>query len=214
MNVLLIISIASSLVPTIVGIWKRHFNLLWYYTATGFLFDILNSYLKRVAHINNGLTANLFILVEFFLFSFIYRRKVFKNNIFFILFIAVLPVLFLYDTLKGMNNIADVPFNMLWGSYFLIIYIFYGVLGFYTILKEQKVIILGRSSFFWLNVAILIYSSGAFLLFLFKPYLVKSNIDGYMQLWKNVFCIVNTIKYFLIAIAIYYSEYSVKREFT
>jgi hypothetical protein len=214
MNAILIISITSSLVPIIVGIWKQHFNLLWYYATTGFLFDILNSYLKRVAHINNGLTANLFILSEFILFSFIYRRKLFKCNFFFIIFITALPVLFINDTLRGITHIIDTPFNMLWGSYFLIIYILFGVLGFYTIIKEQKIIILGRSSFFWLNVAVIIYSAGALLLFLFKPYLVKSNVDGFMQLWKNVFYIVNTIKYFLIAIAIYYSEHSIKRELT
>lgn len=93
---------------------------------------------------------------------------------------------------------------MVGGSFFAFTYILYSILGFYAILKEQKIIYLERSWFFWLNVAIIIYASGAFLLFLFKSDLVRINEKFYLKLWNNIFLILNTVKNLLLAVALYY----------
>lgn len=179
---------------------RKHFPLLWFYPLTGFAFDILVSIFKRIGSSGNGWVSNLFVLTEFIILSFIYRKRVFPNDRVFFLFTGAMVVFFVSTTL----NASLVRFNMFGASFFSFSYIVYGLLGFRSILKETDIVSLERYWFFWLNTAVLTYASGTFLLFLFKDYLWAVNEVFYKQLWNSLFQLLNIIKNILLAVALYH----------
>lgn len=199
MPLLLILSILSPLVAIIAGFGTRKQTLLWYYPLTGFVFDVTISFLKRGLHMSHKWPANIFILAEFILISCIYRKHLFRSRKAFILFVTGFSLAFTAHTL----SYSLLEFNKTGSSIFTFIYIIYGIYGLYTILKKQDVIYLEKSWFFWLNVALIIYASGNFLLFLFRDYMVRENRELYLLLWKNVFLTLNIIKNLLLAVSLY-----------
>lgn len=200
MDLLLIISILSAAIPVIVGVVRKQFSLLWFYPLTGLVFDILNSLIRRVWHLNNGITANTFIYLEFILLLCLYRKAAFKRAGVFYVVTVGLSIFYLANTI---SNDAWV-FNMFGGSVFMLVYIFLSIVGLYTILKTKQVVFLEKSSDYWFYTAILIYSGGAFLIFLFKQYMVNANVQGYMSIWKSFFYPLNITKNILLALSIYH----------
>lgn len=93
---------------------------------------------------------------------------------------------------------------MLGTSIFAFVYIVYGILGFYSLLRKQDELFLDRSWFFWLNVALTMYASGTFLLFLFMDYLLSLDFDLFNKIWSSVFLTLNITKNLLIAVALYH----------
>jgi len=179
---------------------RKHFPLLWFYPLTGFAFDILVSIFKRIGSGGNGWVSNLFVLTEFLILSFIYRKRVFPNDRVFFLFTGALVLFFISTTF----NTSLVRFNLFGASFFSFSYIVYGLLGFRSILKEKDIMALERYWFFWLNTAVLTYASGTFLLFLFRDYLWSVNEVFYKQLWNSLFLSLNIIKNLLLAVALYH----------
>jgi hypothetical protein len=173
--ILLIFSILCPLIPLIAGIKKR-FTLLWLYVMTGFCFDLVVVTQKRLLHVNQHPASNLFVLVEFILIS----------------------ALFVADTLN--KTIYDL--NAFFASFFSLAYILYAITGFYVVLQKQKVLFLEKSSFFWINVAFLVYASGNLLLFLFKDYLRQNNAEFFGLLWHTFFLVLNISKNIFLAIAL------------
>ena len=182
--------------PLIAGIKKR-FSLLWLYVLTGFFFDILVSVLKRMQMNRHGAT-NMFVLAEFLFISFYYKKKIFKSNIFFYVFVLSLTLFFLCNTLA--KSLKDL--NTFGYSIFLFTFILYGIVGLYRILKEQKMLFLEKSSFFWANVAFILYASGNFMLFLFKDYLNEKDIIAFHLLWTVSFITLNILKNLILAISL------------
>jgi hypothetical protein len=176
---------------------RERFSILWNYILISFLFDILISiFLKRVLHTSYGWAGNLFVIFEFILISIFYNKEVFKRNWFYL--VAAVPLIFfMVNTFwKGFEQ-----FNFFGASIFSFIYILYGIAGFYHILKTQTEPLLEQSRFFWVNVAIIIYPSGNFLLMLFKDYLKDADELLLRGLWLNFFAILNISKNFLLGIA-------------
>ena len=190
------ISILSPLVPLLVGIKKRY-SILWLYVFTGFFFDLLISILKRIPA-NRHWAANLFVLVEFLLISFYYKKKIFRSAIFFYSLIMILSAFFVCTTLAKI--LTDL--NTFGYSIFLFIFILYGITGLYLILKEKKMLFIEKSSFFWANAAFILYASGNFLLFLFKDFMHEKNLLAFNLLWAVCFLTLNILKNLLLAIAL------------
>lgn len=197
MKLFVIISILSPLFPLIAG-FRRRFTLLWLYVLTGFSFDLLITLIRRVLHWPHYLAANLFVLAEFLLVSFIYKDKIFKKPALFYSFTGLLSLFFIATTYE--KAVAD--FNTFGSSFFSFSYIIYGIAGLYTLLQEQKVVFLEKSSFFWVNVAFIIYASGNFLLFLFRYYLQENDLELYKLLWSTFFLSLNVVKNILLGIAL------------
>lgn len=204
---LIILSILSALIPLVIGIKKRY-SLLWLYPLAGFIFDVLISFMQRVLHLKSRGLGNIYILLEFLILSFIYRKKIFKNDRLFWVFTGCLGGFFVVHTIS-----RDVlKLNKVGGGVLLLAFIFYGIWGLYTILKEQKEIYLERSWFFWLNIALIIYASGSFLIMLFRDYIAAVDYELYKQLWNNVFLLLNIIKNILLGISIYHYHNHRQRE--
>lgn len=156
--------------------------------------------MKRVLHVNYDWASNLFVLVEFFFLSFYYRDKIFRNKTVFYTVLATLSTFFVVQTLRADKSIWH--FNTYGSCVFCLTYIIYCILGMYALLKEQKVIFLDRSPLFWVNVGFILYSSGSFLLFLFKIYLQETDMDLLRTLWTAFFLPCNILKNIALAIGL------------
>ncbi len=177
------ISIFSPLLPLAVGLRKRN-TLLWYYAMVGCSFDIA-SLLIRTYSKHNGITAdlaiaeNVFLILEFVLISAYYRNKVFKNKKLFPVVTGILILLYILSNIPG-NTLR---LNLIGGAIFDFSCIVYAIIGFHSLLNTREVIFLDKSSFFWVNVAFLIYCTGNFLVFLFAGYLHTKDASFLASLW-------------------------------
>lgn len=70
-------------------------------------------------------------------------------------------------------------------------------------MKSERLVNLAHSSLFIISVAILLYASGSYMLFLFKPYLERINLEMMRRFWFYLFLPLNILKNILIAIALY-----------
>lgn len=183
--------------PLIAG-FKRRFSILWFYALTCLSLDLATTFLRRVLDMKHYFAANLFALVEFLIISFFYRKKIFRNDAVFYTIVVTLGSFFIINTYP----VALTDFNTFGSSFFSFSYIVYGIVGLYVLLKEQKVLFLEKSSFFWVNVAFIIYASGNFLLFLFRYYLQENDVQLYRLLWSTFFLALNILKNVFLAIAL------------
>lgn len=195
-NALLYASILSALIPISIGM-RNSSNLLWTYVLLAFLADILQLLLKRVLHVPHHPVANSFALTEFLLISFIYKKEIFRNDRSFYGFVVSLSSVFVIGIFMQEGGIFKM--NTTGASFFYFSYIIYGIAGFYMILKKQQVLFIERSSFFWVNVALLLYASGCVLTLLFHH-----NLDEkfFLFLWHICFRILNISKNIILAVAL------------
>lgn len=196
--ILLICSILSPFFPLIYG-WRRRFSILWWYAFASLSADLVTSLFKRVLHRNFEWQGNIFALIEFTLIAFYYRHKIWKADSRFYIFWICGLLFFLGYTSLGHYWFS---FNGIAISVFLLSYMSLGVLGFYTLIKEQQTIFIEQSSFFWANVAIFIYASGTFFLFLLADRLKKNDLNSLVLLWRTVFLSLNILKNILLGIAL------------
>ncbi|RYD56594.1 MAG: hypothetical protein EOP56_11115 [Sphingobacteriales bacterium] len=197
MEIIKFLSIFSPLLALVAG-YRRRFTLLWYYALAGLFFDLLLLVLKRGLEVNHLWAANLFVLTEFLLLTFYYREQLFKNRALFSSLVFLGSAFFITTT--ALKSIF--AFNAIGASVFFLAYIIYGILGLYKMLQAQDELFLERSSFFWVNVALIIYASGNFLLFLFMDYLRQHDDKMLLMLWASTFQVLNIIKNMLLGIAL------------
>jgi hypothetical protein len=167
--------------------------------VASFCTDLLATTLKRGFHLNNAWPANVFEVIEFTLFLLYYRNKVFTSNALFYIAYGSGILFFLLSTTF---NSGWLTLNRPGICVLLVCYISLAILGFYKILKEQKLLQIERSSFFWTNVAILIYSSGAFFLFLGADAIRAIDKQLMIKLWYTLFVSLNILKNILLGIAL------------
>ncbi len=174
----LVLSVGSSLLPIIIG-FKRRRTLVWALVFTGFAFDIGLIIAKRVFHLNIFPMANLYVLVEFALITLYYYYAIAKNSKLFLPVTAILALIYVVQTTtNGMENRNGSGASIFYGVYLL-----YALWGFYYISAKKIYTNLTGSMFFWVNVAMLLGSSGRFILFLFEDYLISHNDAHLGELW-------------------------------
>lgn len=196
-NILLYASILSALIPISIGIRNRN-SLLWTYVTLAFLADIIQLLLKRVFLVPHHPVANIFILTEFLLISAIYKNEIFKkNDKLFYGFVVFLSSVFVIGVFTQDETIFKL--NTTGAGLFYFSYIIYAIAGFFTILKKQQVLFIERSSFFWVNVALLLYASGSVLTLLFHNYLDER---FFLFLWHICFRVLNISKNVILAVAL------------
>lgn len=182
--IIMYLSIFSPLLPLIVGLRKRT-TLLWLYALAGFSFDIIliivRDYCtyKHITPPNLSLAENIFLVLEFVLISLYYRNKVFIKSQLFIVVMAVLISLYILSNVTKYYAVL----NLVGGTIFDFSCIIYAVIGFYSLIKKREVIFLDKSPFFWVNVALLIYCTGNFLIFLFGAYFQEKDKHFLINLW-------------------------------
>ena len=192
---LLILSIASPVLPLLIGS-RRRYPILWSYLLVCLISDILIVVLKRVLVSDHLWIGDVFLLLQFLLVSFYYKRSLSINSKIFITSIVILLSTYVY--LAGNDHTPS--FNGKGAAILFLSFMIYSIAGFYKIQKENIIVRLESSSTFWVNVAILVYSSGCFLIFLFKSYLLEHNEALFKSLWIWLILSLNIFKNGILAI--------------
>jgi hypothetical protein len=192
--ILFVISLLSPLAAMLLG-WKQRYTLLWFYPATGLFIDILSTLLK-IGGLNHQWPANIFALSEFIFISLFYKKYIFEKNKSFRTLIFLIALLFSIQTI--FRSVLD--FNTFGYSLLCIIYIFYGLYGFYKIVKEARPISLTNSFFFWINAAVFLYATSVFILLLFRYFLQRNDPNLFNNLWTTFFFVINIQRYLLVGI--------------
>ena len=195
--VLLVLSIASNLLPLLFG-HKKRYTVLWWYVLTSLVFDLLVTTLRRVFDVQYHWATNLFVLTEFVFVSYVYRDRILKHPYVFYGVLVTVGGYFIVDTLCT----TMLRLNTFGYSLFLLAYIIYSICGLLSILKRQEVVFLETSSFFWMNVAFIIYASGDFLSILFTSYIQDRAHPLFVFLWSVSFKIFNIVKNIFLAKAV------------
>jgi hypothetical protein len=176
---------------------------LWLYALTGLLFDILISLLLK-DNLYKTIAANILFLLEFSYISIFYLKNIHKTNS-----TIAKSVIGMVALIFIVYNILNTDFHHLEkgvkvsGAIFLFIsYIVYAISGLYTIIKEQKIVFIEKSSFFWANVAILIYGSGMFFLLLSTDFLRITNIGLLYHLWVPITSSINILEFLVLTLAL------------
>jgi hypothetical protein len=197
---MLFLSICSPLLPLIAG-WHKRFTCLWYYCLCALTVDVSIFLLKHIAHVNHYWPANIFLLAEFMFLTYYYRRRVLNNTVLFkVIALSGIGGFILHTTLMPARWLA---FNYIASSVLNFYYIVLSISGFYCLLKEKKMIFPEQSTFFWANVAVLIYASGNFFIFLLRNSVQASDPGMMMMLWTTVFLSLNILKNILLAIGLF-----------
>jgi len=152
-------------------------------------------------------TTNLYLLAEFLFISAYYRKRIFQNNTAFYSVVTILSTLFIITTIiRGTRNINSESAAIL----FFTAYFIYGIRGLYVIVQEQKVIFLGKSSFFWSNVAFITFFPGNFLVFLLINYLLQHDGKHLLtQLWI-LHDLLNALKNVFLGISLFHKNHQIE----
>jgi hypothetical protein len=192
-----LLSFLAPLSTLILG-WRQRFTLLWLYAAAGLIIDNTSLLLKHYG-LNYHITGNIFVLLELIIFSLFYHRGVFHRSRIFLLTMCTVAMLFVLHTLW--NSVWEINFEG--AGYLCVIYIAFGVLGYYNMLQKPEAIYLGRSPLFWINTGVFLYAAANSLLFLFITYLKEESFELVKSIWGLFFTSINILHYVLIGIGLY-----------
>jgi hypothetical protein len=196
--ILITISILSPLYPIIAGRKNRNV-ILWWYAIADFTADISVFLLRMVFHSPYfGLSGNIYHYLEFLFVVLAYQKFLNIKNI------IVIPILLAGLTffIIKLNQTSWILADTQVSAVFLFVYLLLSLFGFYSILKEKKIIFIERSTFFWVNVAFLIYSSGDIILLIFTDYLRNYNDKLYIILFSTFYLLINILKNTLLGVAL------------
>lgn len=192
----LVLSVASFLIPLSFG-YKKRFTLLWAFIFTSFFFDILLIALKWLFHCSLFPAANTYVLIEFLLLSSYYNKAINTKSRTLPIITVALALLYIAHTFYNGITVR----NGTGTAFFYILYVIYALLGFYTISQKHQYEKVTSSGFFWVNVAILLGSSGRVILFLFEDYLGTHQLGALAKLWL-IYKFFNVLINILFAIAL------------
>lgn len=189
-------------IPLIIGIIRKTYLYkttltIFILLAVTFFIEIVNIFCS-LRGINNMFIFDLFTPVEFILFALFYKSffdtitKSYIHYIIIVLFLvtAAFDTFFINDLLT-INNFSD--------SIECIVFILYSLIAFFFIMKRLMYENLLNTSFFWINIAILIYFAGNLFLFLFSSHLQQNDHAQYLALY-NIHSVTNILYYILISI--------------
>lgn len=190
------------IIPLIIGFINKNYKnkstapvfILLFAT---FFIEIINV-ICSLKGINNMVIFDVYTLLEFILFILFYKQffdSVKPSSIHYLLIIlflgvATLDTFFINDYMTINNFSASVE---------SIVFILYSLLAFFFIMKRLMFQNLLNNSFFWINIAILIYFAGNLFLFLFSNHLQKNDQAQYLAVY-NIHSVTNIIYYILISI--------------
>lgn len=169
---------------------------MWYCVSASFFCDVLGLALK-IAHVPRLWLSNVFFLMEFIAISCFFIAEIARPHVRGLAYsLAILT--------GGYFIISTLEKGMLTGNYaaaalLYAIYIFYALSGLHRVIQEIEYTMVERNPRFIFCVAILLYSSGSFIIFLFEHVMLLSLGKLVDMLWIYVHNILNIVKNLLIA---------------
>jgi hypothetical protein len=203
----LIIQVAqvAIIIPLIIACWRfkyldKTLRLLFGLLVISALISVIARYLWSIKE-NNLYLLHYYTVIEFCGWSIIFyllfenrfmKQMVFWVGIAFVLFAIVNSIFW-----EGLET-----FNSNSRSVESILLSFFSIAYYVKIFKEKKVSRLERNASFWINAAVLIYFSSAFLLFGFSNLLLNLSSYKIREVWgvHGIFLIVH---YLLITVGIW-----------
>ncbi len=199
-NLIMYSSVFSALIPIIIGFTKRKEQ-----TRIGYLIlvlvlislgsDIL-SYISAVIFRNNYWVLHIYHILEITilsLFYFYFLKS--KSHLYFWLIILCI---YLFDIII-VSNVIEM--NSIFLAVESLLFILYGVLGYFTLFKDEEHLFLDGSPEFWFNTAIITYFSGALFSWSMFHYLHQPDGSG-AGIWA-FHNIANILKNILFAIGLW-----------
>lgn len=174
----LVLAVSSFLFPLIYGYKKRH-TLLWQYLLFSFACDVLTIVVKRVFHHSPIALGNVLCFGEFIFLSLYYYRYVNSKHTVFIIIASVVALFYVSRlAIYGIDDNNGIGFSL-----FALTYIGYSLWGFYRLAMDKNIENIVQSSFFIVNVAVLLGFAGKFLIYFFSDYLYDHQRPALFALW-------------------------------
>lgn len=202
MKILFIVYLSLLLLVFITGLvrFKKAglpFKILILYLGVTWVQELASRIIAMMVH-TNMFVYHITIPIEFLVFTIIYyhyfKGRIKKN----LLYFAVPVLLFAAVNSLYIENIHLFPSNF--AMLTQIIYCMYALLGFRQMLLQPTRQPLHRQSFFWLNLAVVIFSTTLFIYFGLPNYIVSHKLPYRLIYIFNY--IINYVFYTLIGIAI------------
>lgn len=191
--ILYYLSICSGIVPLWIGIKK--IDIIWIYVLVSLCSDV-GSTIMGSYNISIRWEGNVFLIVEYTLLTLFYRKYILRANSFIDLVLSLWPISFLLWPFLQHRSLSE-QINFQGGAFFAGVFALYAIVGYYRLLHDQLIIQLETSPAFWLHTAVIIYSCGSALLFLFAKYL-HEHYPEYDTLCKTYFLTLNIVKHALL----------------
>lgn len=198
-NIIAYLSTYSPLLPLIAG-FKQRKNILWGFLLFSLLADLTLSYIINPLKINRYWFTNTYVLVEIIavtLYVTTQLNTTLRKRV--LLMLGLLAAGYIGHTL--LYNTPWV-FNGAGSSVISLFGICICIFGLYNMLREQRVMHLETSGYFWGNVAFIIYFSGNFMLYLFISYLEVENRKSLNYLWPLIHNNLNILHRILLTVAL------------
>ncbi|WP_420387576.1 hypothetical protein [Roseivirga sp.] len=177
------------LLPFLIGLLrlKQHSEIqriLWYLVGASVLTEAIGLYIAEyVVPPNNLAVYNVYAVIQFIFVTRIYYKAlqgdVIRKGLD---LITILFTLFAVINLIWIQSINSFNTNIIVSSFFF--YVALAIVFFYQKLSTAKDVALERNPMFWLNSGMLIYNSGAFLLFVFVNHVITASDDVVMASWR------------------------------
>lgn len=206
-NILKILSGFSAILPIVfflLFLKRNNEKKLWVifaYVVLSFLTDITNGSLPKDSQLKFYFFS-LFTLIEYTLFSvFLYLN--FKSKTIKWLILSTLPLFFILVVYSIANRDQAKNFDAIPASLESILIIIFCVCFFFEQIRDMEISFIYASKTFWIIVAILVYMSATFFLFVSAEFLTQQERAAY---WF-INLISNLIKNILLTIAFIMPNY-------
>lgn len=195
----------SILIPLVLLLFRfTKFDLTFKFLSLLLLISALVGFISYHLYIrneNNMPLSHLYTVIEYSLWSAVYHqifqsvttKKIILSLIGFFAIFAILNALlwqsiYIHNSYsRSLEGILLVSFSLSW---------------LYKAFGEKHIPRLEKEAFFWINAAVLVYFSGAFLLFIFSDFILASSKRNSIEAW-TLHAIFLIFHYLLIGIGIW-----------
>jgi hypothetical protein len=146
---------------------------------------------KGFVHYNFILIATSCAIIYFY--SDLYKLSKYWLSLIYVLYFVFFLVTqwYFFDSFFEFNTYAY--------SFLHFLLILFSSFGFYKVFKEESIMYIEKSAFFWLNSAFLFFASGAIVITVFSKYLLEMDVKLERFFWMNFFGTICCIFYSVFA---------------
>ncbi len=185
--------------PLIFG-WRKMKLSLAIYCWLNVLSEVISTILTlfNIGKLDKGFVHHNFILIATACAVIYFYADLFKISKYWILGIWALYISFFIVTqLYFFDGFFE--FNTYAYSFLHFFLILFSSFGFYKVFKEESIMYIEKSAFFWLNSAFLFFASGAIVITVFSKYLLEMDMKLERFFWVNFFGTICCIFYSVFA---------------
>jgi hypothetical protein len=184
-------------------LWKGRSSrkhLLWGFSLFSICFDYSLTYLKFQWSINTQGLGNIYILVEFAVFSYFLTTQLTEKSKYYYYLLIICVILFTFFYFQ--RNFSE--FNKLGYAVFSLTYLILTLLVFRKTIQKLETNNLLTSFPFLVTLAIFLYTSLNFFIFLMLDSVAIQDKELHKLTWQIGFTTTNLFKYGIIALAFNY----------